>query len=40
VPVADTGIRLWHWGWFGFGWEDAGRTVERYRSYTYHLTAK
>jgi hypothetical protein len=37
TPVADTSIRLWHWGRYGFGWEDAGRTVERYRSYTYHL---
>ncbi|HEX4607865.1 MAG TPA: class I SAM-dependent methyltransferase [Urbifossiella sp.] len=40
VPVADTTIRLWHWGRFGFGWEDAGRTVDRYRSYSYHLAAK
>jgi hypothetical protein len=40
VPIADTTIRLWHWGRYGFGWEDAGRTVERYSSYTYHLTNK
>lgn len=37
TPVADTTIRLWHWGRYGFGWEDAGRNVERYRSYTYNL---
>jgi hypothetical protein len=37
TPVADTTIRLWHWGRYGFGWEDAGRTAERYRSYTYRL---
>jgi hypothetical protein len=40
TPVADTTIRLWHWGRYGFGWEDAGRTVERFRSYSYHLTGK
>jgi hypothetical protein len=40
TPVADTAIRLWHWGRYGFGWEDAGRTVERFRSYSYHLAAK
>jgi hypothetical protein len=40
VPIADTTIRLWHWGRYGFGWEDAGRTVERYSSYRYHLTTK
>src|SRR5262249_56397233 len=28
TPVADTSIRLWHWGRYGFGWEDAGRTAE------------
>jgi hypothetical protein len=38
TPLADTSIRLWHWGNYGFGWEDAGRTVDRFRSYTYHLT--
>jgi hypothetical protein len=37
TPVADTSIRLWHWGRYGFGWEDAGRSVERFRSYTYRL---
>jgi|GEM_PF-751069 len=37
TPVADTTIRLWHWGRYGFSWEDAGHTAERYRSYTYTL---
>ena len=39
TPVADTSIRLWHWGRYGFGWEDAGRTAEPFRSYTYRLAA-
>ena len=38
VPLADTAIRLWHWGRYSFGWEDAGSTVNRYRSYNYQLT--
>lgn len=37
TPVADTSIRLWHWGRYSFGWEDAGSTVSRYRSYSYNL---
>jgi hypothetical protein len=35
TPLADTSIRLWHWGRYGFGWEDAGRDVSRYANYTY-----
>ena len=38
TPLADTTIRLWHWGRYGFGWEDAGSMKERFRSYTYHLS--
>ncbi len=38
VPLADTSIRLWHWGRSGFSWEDAGSTVARYRSYRCHFT--
>jgi hypothetical protein len=38
VPLADTSIRLWHWGRYGFGWEDAGSTVNRFRSYNYRLS--
>ncbi len=37
TPLADTSIRLWHWGRYSFGWEDAGSTVSRYRSYSYNL---
>jgi hypothetical protein len=38
TPLADTSIRLWHWGRYSFGWEDAGNTVSRYRSYSYNLS--
>jgi hypothetical protein len=37
TPLADTSIRLWHYGRYGYGWEDAGRDVTRYRSYNYRL---
>ncbi len=37
TPLADTTIRLWHWGRYGFSWEEAGSEVQRYRSYSYHL---
>jgi hypothetical protein len=37
VPLADTTIRLWHWGRYGFSWEDAGADVRRYRSYNYRI---
>ena len=36
-PLADTSIRLFHRGSYGFGWEDAGSEVYRYRSYNYFL---
>jgi hypothetical protein len=36
--MADTTIRLWHVGPYRFGWEDAGRDVERYTDYTFHIT--
>lgn len=35
--MADTRIRLWHFGQFGYGWEDAGRDPERYSDYTYMI---
>ena len=35
TPLADTSIRLWHWGRYGFGWEDAGAAMTRFRSYGY-----
>jgi hypothetical protein len=37
TPMADTSIRLWHWGRYGFSWEDAGSTVNRFRSYNYRF---
>jgi len=37
TPLADTSIRLWHWGRYGFTWEEAGSSAERYRSYSYRL---
>ncbi len=36
--MADTTIRLWHVGNYRYGWEDAGRDVERFRDYTFHIT--
>jgi hypothetical protein len=36
--MADTTIRLWHVGSYRYGWEDAGREVERYADYTFHIT--
>ncbi len=39
TPMADTSIRLWHWGRYSYGWEDAGSTTPRYRSYSYRLTS-
>jgi glycosyltransferase involved in cell wall biosynthesis len=35
TPLADTSIRLWHWGRYAYGWEDAGAGTTRYRSYRY-----
>ena len=36
---ADTTVRLWHVGPYRYGWEDAGRDVERYADYTFQLPA-
>jgi hypothetical protein len=38
TPLGDATIRLWHWGRFGFGWEDAGGGVKRFRSYSYRIS--
>jgi hypothetical protein len=38
MPLADTSFRLWHWGRYGFSWEDAGSSVNRFRSYNYRFT--
>lgn len=35
TPLADTSIRLWHYGRYGFGWEDAGADTRRHSSYAY-----
>lgn len=35
--MADTGIRLWHVGTYGYGWEDAGHEVQRLSGYKLHL---
>lgn len=37
TPLADTKIRLYHWGQYGFSWEDAGSTMPRYQTYNYKL---
>ena len=37
--LADTSARLWHWGRYGYGWEDAGADRVRYRSYNYRLAS-
>jgi hypothetical protein len=36
--MADTSIRLWHVGTYRYGWEDAGRDIERFSNYTFHVT--
>lgn len=35
--LADTTIRLWHLGGYRYGWEDAGREMERNATFTLHL---
>ena len=35
--MADTTIRLWHVGSYRFGWEDAGRDMDRFSDYTFHV---
>jgi hypothetical protein len=35
--MADTTIRLWHVGSYRYSWEDAGRDVERFGDYTFHI---
>jgi hypothetical protein len=36
--LADTTIRLWHVGSYRYGWEDAGRDVQRFGDYTFYIT--
>src|SRR5262249_32679638 len=40
TPLADTTIRLWHWGRYGYSWEDAGSDVNRYQKYNYEFNGK
>ena len=35
--MADTTVRLWRVGSYGFGWEDAGRDPERFDTYHFHV---
>jgi len=35
--MADTTIRLWRVGSYGFGWEDAGSDPERFDTYHFHV---
>lgn len=38
TPLADTSIRLWHIGKYGYGWEDAGEDRPRSASHRLSLT--
>ena len=40
TPLADTSVRLWHWGRYGYGWEYSGSDVKRYRSYNYNVVGR
>ena len=35
--MADTTVRLWHLGQYRYGWEDAGRDIQRFSDYTFHV---
>lgn len=37
--IADSTIRLYHYGSYGYSWEDAGQDVRRYVNYNYALNA-
>ena len=37
TPMADTSIRLWHYGRHPFDWEDAGAEGKRFATYSYRL---
>jgi len=37
TPMADTSIRLWHYGRYAFGWEDAGAEPRRFATYTHRF---
>jgi hypothetical protein len=35
--MADTTVRLWRVGSYGYGWEEAGGDVERFDTYHFHV---
>jgi hypothetical protein len=35
--MADTTIRLWHHGSYGYSWEDAGKNQERYETFYFNV---
>jgi hypothetical protein len=35
--LADTSFRLWHFGDYGYSWEDAGADRTRYRTYNFRI---
>jgi hypothetical protein len=35
--MADTTIRLWHHGSYGYTWEDAGKDKERYETFYFNV---
>jgi glycosyltransferase involved in cell wall biosynthesis len=37
TPMGDTSIRLWHYGHYPFGWEEAGTDRARYETYLYRI---
>ncbi len=37
TPMADTSIRLWHYGRHPFSWEDAGADSKRFATFSYRL---
>lgn len=38
--MADTTIRLWHFGTYGYGWEDSGVGRDRHAAFTLHFPDK
>ncbi len=37
TPLADTSFRLWHYGRYGYSWEDAGSDKERFMTYFFKI---
>jgi hypothetical protein len=35
--MADTSVRLWHVGTYGFSWEDAGTNKDRFATYVFNI---